>query len=140
MPNTPPQLVAGGDVYPFRFVMVSTAEDTTALQATANAKIIGVARPGTKFAPMSDLVTDNPAAEDGDTLPILGPGEVGLVELGDTVVRGGYLKADADGKAVPILTTGTTLQRYGAVALQSGSSGNKVLVFVMPGSERPALV
>jgi hypothetical protein len=53
--------------------------------------------------------------------------------------RGNLLKSDADGKGVPIATTGTTIQQYGAMALESGKSGEKIRVFIMLGSERPAI-
>ena len=139
MPNTPPRLVAGGTIYPARFIKLSDTEDTTALQASANSKIIGVSRDETRYPPLNDLVSDNPHAIDGDKIGFLGRGEVGLLELGDTVEAGDYLKADADGKGVKILESGTTLQRYGAEALQAGSSGNKILVQVVTGSERPAI-
>jgi hypothetical protein len=51
------------------------------------------------------------------------------------------LGADANGRAVAIATTGTTIQNYGAVALQaSTAAGQKVLCLVLPLQKvRPAL-
>lgn len=139
MPATPPRLVAGGDVYPSRFVKMSTTADDQGLQATANDQLIGVSYEGGKFSPLSDLVSSNPHAESGDPIGLYGDGEQCLLELGGSVTRGGRLKADADGKGVAIATTGTTIQQFGAIALESGSSGEKIRVFVLLGSERPAL-
>ena len=138
MPNTPPRLVAGGTIYPCRFVKMSGVADDRGLQATANDVLIGVSYDGGKFSPLSDLVTDNPHAQAGDSIGLYGDGEQCLLELGDTVVRGNRLKADADGKGVAIATTGTTIQQYGAIALESGIAGDKARVFVLLGSERPS--
>jgi len=140
MPNTPPRLVAGGTIYPSRFVQMDASNDDRGLQATANDALIGISYEGGKYAPLNDLVTDNPHAASGDYIGLYGDGEQCLLEAGDTIVRGNKLKADADGKGVPIATTGTTLQRYGAIALESGSSGEKIRVFVLLGSERPAII
>jgi len=139
MPNTPPRLVAGGTIYPCRFVKFSTAADDRGLQATANDKLIGISYPNGKYSPLSDLVTDNPHAAAADPIQLLGDGEQGLLELGDTVTRGDKLKSDADGKGESVATSGTTLQQYGAIALESGVSGDKIRVFVLLGSERPAV-
>lgn len=139
MPNIVPQLVAGGDIYPCRFVKLSTSDDFTVLQADANAEIIGVSQEGSRTPPLSDLVTDTKAAASGQSLKIFTDGDVCLLEAGGTITRGDLLKADANGKAVTVATTGTTIQNYGAIALQSGASGEKILVQVRFGKVRPAL-
>lgn len=140
MPNTPITIKAGGNISPSRFVMFDTSNDFTGLQATANARTIGVSQRGTRNAPISDVADSGYAAISGDTIQLYGPGDNGvLLELGDTVVRGGLLKADANGKGVPIATTGTTIQQIGARALQSGSSGERIQVEIIEYSERPAL-
>jgi len=139
MPATPPLLTAGGDIYPCRIVKQSTAADFQALQATANDRPIGISYDGGKYAPLSDLVSDNPHAEDGDPVGLYSDGEQCLLELGGTVTRGGRIKADANGKGVAIATTGTTIQHFIAEALESGVSGEKIRVYIHRGSERPAL-
>jgi hypothetical protein len=139
MPNTPPRLVAGGNIYPCRFVKMSTVADDRGLQATANDAPIGISYPEGRYAPLEDVVTTNYHAITDDPIGLYGDGEQCLLEIGDDVTRGGRLKSDADGKGVPVLTTGTTIQQYGAIALESGSSGEKIRVFVLLGSERPAL-
>lgn len=139
MPNTPPRLVADGKIYPCRFVKMSATKDHRGLQGEANDALIGISYEGGKRPPLSDLVTDNPHAEAGDPIGLLGPGEQGLLELGADVTPRTKLKSDANGKGVPIATTGTTLQQYGAIALEGGKAGEKIQVFVELGSERPAI-
>lgn len=139
MPNTPPRLAAGGTIYPCRFVKMSTAADDRGLQATANDAPIGISYDSGKYAPLSDLVSDNPHAVAGDSIGLYGDGDQCLLELGGSVTRGGRIKSDADGKGVAVATTGTTIQQYGAIALESGSTSEKIRVFVLLGSERPAL-
>jgi hypothetical protein len=141
MPQASPNLVARGNIAPCRFVMQDTATDHGALQATANANIIGVSCEGADRPPLSDLIATNYAARDGETFRLHGDGDITTLELGDTVTAGDRLKSDADGKGVPIATTGTTIQKIGARALESGVAGEKVRVQVLiAGSERPALV
>lgn len=139
MPNTPPRLVAGGNINPCRFVKMSTTEDDTGLEADANEAPIGISHDSGRYAPLNDLITTNYHAIDGDPITLYGDGDQCLLELGGSVTRGGYLKSDADGKGVAVATTGTTIQQIGAVALESGSSGEKIRVQVQLRSERPAL-
>lgn len=139
MANTPPNLLADGTIRTSRFVKIGT-EDFEGLEADANEKIIGISQDGSRTAPLSDVISVNEAAQDGESFRLFGDGEQCLLEAGGSFSAGGLLKSDADGKAVAIATSGTTLQRYGAVALQdSGGDGEKVQVQVDIGSERPAI-
>ncbi|MDY0170594.1 MAG: hypothetical protein RBS80_28900 [Thermoguttaceae bacterium] len=141
MPNTSPHLRAGGDIRPCRFVMLSSSADRTGLQATANAPIIGVSQEGGSYPPLNDLVSDHYAARTGQYFRLFGDGDYALVEAGEAFGRGTRLKADADGKAVAIATTGTDRQNIGAVALESaGAAGELVPVQVLSMRDtRPAL-
>ena len=140
MPQTHQRLIAGGTVNPFRFVMMSTAADHTGLQATANAELVGIAGEETKFAPLDDLVTTNPHATVGQPLNVRGPGEEALVEAGAAFSAGVRLKADTNGKAVAVATSGTTNQNYGAIAQQAANAeGDLVRVSVELGTVRPAI-
>lgn len=142
MPNTPPFLKAGGDIYPCRFVKLSAAADHTGLQAGDNEASIGVSMEGSNYPPLSDLVSTTKAAEDGEYFRLFGDGDQCLLEIGLAVTRGQRLKPDANGRGVPVATTGTTLQNVGAVALASGTaSGEKIPVQVLCMRDtRPALV
>jgi hypothetical protein len=134
------QMLANGTINPSRFVMVDTSDDNKVIQATTNAKCLGIATEGSNYPPLDDIVSTNYAAIAGQELRVYEPGEICLIETGDVVTAGDYLKADSDGKAVPILTTGTTLQRYGAQAMQAATvAGQKILALILIGSERPAL-
>lgn len=140
MPRPQPQLIAGGNILPGRFVKLSTSADFTGLQATANDRILGVSGLGSNYPPLSDLVGTNYHAQAGDPIDLKGDGEIVQVLAGDVITRGDRLKSDAYGAAVPIATTGTTIQQIGAVALQSAIANEYVWVQVTANrSERPAL-
>lgn len=139
----PPQLQANGNIYPSRFVTVDPSSNAKVIQATANSKVLGVSQVGTNYPPLNDsaVTVAGYAAVAGQIVEFHGPGQVCHVEAGDTFAAGDYLKADADGKAVPILTTGTTLQRFGAIALDAATAvGQLIRCYVAIGSERPAIV
>lgn len=119
--NVSPQLVSGGNIYPSRFVKLSTAADNTALQAGANDPQIGISQVGTKDAPGLTGASAY-AAEAGDNIQIWGLGDICLLEAGaGGWTRGDRLKSDADGKGVPIAGTGAN-QHVGAYALESAAA------------------
>jgi len=128
MPNTPPQLMAGGNIYPSRFVMIDASNDFKGLIATTNAKTVGVSDVGTNYAPLSDQTVSEYAAKAGQNLRLFGDGDICLIESGAVIVRGNELKADSVGRATPIATTGTTNQRIGAVAIQSASAAGEFIL------------
>jgi len=132
MPNTPPLLMANGDIYPCRFVKLDTSGDHYGIQATANSQIIGVSMEGSNYPPLSDIVTTVYAAQQGDYYKLYGDGEQCLVEAGTSIAMGDRLKSDANGRAVPIATTGTTNQNMGGVALAAASAlGEKIPIQVL---------
>lgn len=142
MPVPQPQLRATGNLYPMRFVMLSTTEDNSGAQATANAQVIGVSGVGTNYPPINDahVTVAGYHAVDGDVIQLHGNGDICLLEAGDVVASGDRLKADSNGKGVPIATTGTTVQQIGAVALEAApAAGVKIRVQVQCRSERPAV-
>jgi len=139
MPATPPRLMANGTIRPSRFVRQDTTAPHKGLEGNANCKIIGVAQEGTNYPPLSDLVVGGNAAVAGEYFKLYGDGEECLLECGDTVTHGDYLKSDGVGRGVPILTVGTVLQRFGAIAEEDGAVGHLIRVAVLIGSERPAI-
>lgn len=139
MPNTPPLLMAKGIIRPCRFVKLDPTNPHGALECDANDIPIGISYDGTNKPPLEGLVTTAYAAEDGQAISIYGEGDICLLECGGDVVTGNRLKSDADGKGVPIATTGTTIQQFGARALENGAAGTLVRVQILIGSERPAL-
>lgn len=138
MPNTPASWIAGGNIFPSRFIKADATADHTALQADANARIVGISHDSTNKPPIPD-VTSQHVAESGQQFRSFGEGDQCLLELGGTVAAADLLKADADGKGVAIATTGTTIQNVGARAKVAGSAGHKIPVDIVIYSERPAL-
>lgn len=136
MPNTPPQLLADSTILTCRFVTMSGTDERVD-EANANEMCLGISQEGSRTAPLSDLVATNQAAQQGETLRLFGPGDVCLLTLGDTVTRGLRLKADNAGRGVPVTLIGTTIQEYGAIALQSGVVNEKIKVLVDFGRFRP---
>lgn len=142
MPHASPNLVARGNISPCRFVKQDTATDNGALQAGTNERVIGISCEGSDRPPLSDLVTTDYAARDGETFRLHGDGDITTLEAGAPVVAGDELKSDSSGRGVPIATTGTTIQNVGARALEAAAAaGEKIRVQVTPqASSRPALV
>jgi len=130
---------ASANISPSRFVTLS-GENTVA-QAGDNADIIGVAQEGSNKAPLQDFVSTVYAAETGQPIAVYSTGELCLVEASGSFSAGTLLKSDSQGRAVAVATTGTTIQNYGAVALQAATAaGQKILCLVLPLQKvRPAL-
>lgn len=124
-------LVATGNISPCRIVKLATSADGAGTAAGANERAIGISGTGTRGAPGTPA-DDGFLAISGESVPVFGPGRKCLLELGGTVVRGDYIKAGAAGVGITSATTGATMQNVIAVALQSGVSGDKVLVVVLP--------
>lgn len=133
-----PQLIAGGDIRPARFIKLSTAADHTALEADANERIFGVAVDAFQDAPMPGGDTD--AAESGDAFRYYGVDDTCTVTVGSGgVTAGALLKSDADGKAVLAATTGTTTQWIAGEALEAASENELARIVVRSYPYRPAL-
>lgn len=121
--------IATGNVDACRFVKIDTAGDGKCAQASTNERPIGISEDGSRQAPGT-------AADDGhlaiatENVAIYGPGRKCLLDIAGTVTAGTYLKSDSSGKGVAALTTGTVVQEHGAVALQAGVSGQRILVEV----------
>lgn len=120
------QLVAGGNISPSRFVTQSTT-DWKVTQSGAGSKVLGVSQVGTNFAPIPE-VSSPYAAIAGQQLSVFEDGEECLLELGGSVTAGDELKSDASGKGVVLAGSGA--ENIGALALQSGSSGELIKVRV----------
>lgn len=113
--NQSPQLIAGGNILPASFVKVSTAADTTALQAGAGEKTIGIVNKYPRTRPNIDSATAYHAIA-GDDIELFGLGDICLLKIGTGgCTRGDYLKSDASGSGV----TAGTGEFAGAIALQT---------------------
>lgn len=144
MPNTPPALIAKGDINPSRFVALDGSTNHGVIEANADSRIIGISQEGSRDAPIPNASTL--AAADGDHLRIYGDGDECLLEIKaqTAVVSGDLLKSDADGRGEPIDATATTVELYGAIALETidasaAATFEKIRVQVRPGEYIPAL-
>lgn len=110
-----PNLIAGGDIYPFRMVEISTAAAFTGLQANAASdNIVGVTD-GSVYKFDADL---NAVA---GTQISLQPTNTVQVEAGaGGVTIGCYLTSDANGKALKTTTAG---QVAFYIALEAANAG-----------------
>lgn len=117
--------VAGGSVNPRRFIKMGAA-DGQAIQATSGAAtIIGISEQ------VVGASTSNVAVA-GDVFDVV-KGDQAFLELGDTVTRGQYLTADANGKGIPAVIVAGTPLYVGAYAEESGVVGDQILVTLIPG-------
>jgi len=93
--------VAGGNIAPSRFVMGEAGTAKTVVQATANAKVMGISQEGGRQAPLNDLVTTIYAAIDGDSLKVYGDSDTDvLLEVGTAGVTAfDNLTSDGNGMA-----------------------------------------
>jgi hypothetical protein len=135
MPLYNPAFIAGGDIFPARFVRI-TGEFTISQCSASTQSIIGVSQEGT-FAP-PNLATllggteSGVAASVGKTLKVFGLGDVCMIVAGTGgVTAGTKVKSDADGKAINIGVTAGTYN-VGGTALNTVNAGEKVLIQVNP--------
>lgn len=122
---------ANGNIAPSRFVKIDTTAGVKdrVLQATAGDKIYGISFVGTRNAPYAPL-DDGYIAIAGEFLSIYGPSAKDVrLELGGTVTQGDSLKSDANGKGVTTTSTGDWI---GAIAMDAGVSGDVIRVQVIP--------
>lgn len=119
-----PNLIASGDIYPFRFVEIATSAEFTGSQANAASdNILGATDGSIKLA--SPLISNQVHATTGDPIT-LQPTNTVQVEVGTGgVLVGSYITSDANGKAV-IATTGQTAYY---LSLQAGSAADIVRAF-----------
>jgi hypothetical protein len=133
MPLGTPNFIAGGTIAPARFVTMNPINATgtayTVAQATAGTGtegdiVFGISQEG------SLAFNSTNAATVGLELEVHGPGMVAMLELGSGgATAGQLLKSDASGKGI---NAATNKDRVGAYALEAGSSGDKIRVFVHP--------
>ena len=116
--------MANGDINPSRFVMGDTSADKKVIQATANAKILGVCQEGARQAPLNDLVTTNLAAKAGDSIKVYGDSDESvLLVAGGAITAFDSLRSDATGRGV----TATSGQNVGAVAQEGAAAAGELI-------------
>lgn len=124
------QYVAGGDIYPCRFITQSASAPFTVTQADASTKVIvGISAEGTSVVPIDGYTNASSvfAATEGLPVPYWGEHDECLLEVAETVNPGDLLAPDADGKGV-VATSGNPV---GARALEPATAaGQKIRVAV----------
>lgn len=127
-----PNLTAQGNINPSVFVKLDTSNNLSVLQAGAGDATFGVMWEGTLNAPGTSADAGY-AATSGDGASIYGPGSVCLLAVGSGGwTAGDLLKSDASGNGI---TTTTSGDKIGAVALETGSYGEfRQVLVLMPGS------
>lgn len=123
----PQSRIANGDIYPCRFVKLTTT-DGRAVQCGAGDRGIGISQKDTRRSEYID--SSGKAAASGEPLMIYDLGEECALEIAGTVAQGDRLKADTDGKGV---VASTDKDQYIAVALTQGVSGEIIIAKVQPG-------
>ena len=124
-------LTAAGEVPTSVFVtMDGVGQDFAVVKAGADAFPYGISGQGGKFAPLPSVTADPPVhAEAGDPCKIHMPGfdpqdSTVMLRIGASVTRGQRLMPNSSGYGIPA----TTGKYYGAIADQSGASGDVILV------------
>lgn len=116
-----PNLIAGGDIAPFRFVKLSTAADFTGLACAAEGDYpVGVTDGSVyKFDATLHAVDGTPIT--------LQPSNTVQIELGTGgITRGAFLESDANGKGIAAAGV-AAVSCY--VALESGAAGDIIRAF-----------
>jgi hypothetical protein len=116
---------ASADIRPSRFVKRTGAY--TAAECGANEVMVGVSAEGSNYPPIGSQA--ELAAANGDPVSIIWVGDGQQddrpipLTIGGSVTQGQLLKSDSQGRGVAVTTNNDP---YGAIALQSGSSGESI--------------
>lgn len=119
--------VANGNIFPCRFVCGVTGSPFKVIAAVdSTLPILGVSQQGTLYAP-GTAADSGYAATSGYPLQVFGLGEECLIEVGAAgVTCDDYLTAGTAGVAVTVPLTATAHREVGALALETGTSGQKI--------------
>lgn len=135
MPYPPvASFVANGNISPRRFLTTVTGNGNAdkVVQASAStAIIVGVSFNATRFPPESPA-DDGFLAIAGEQCPAHTAGHICLLDLGGTVSNAGVLlTTDGNGKGIAQAPSDGTTCYYGAIARETGVSGDAVKVVVL---------
>ena len=123
-------MVADGNIAPCRFVTLSTTSGRVTASASGE-QPFGISGQDTRQTPLSGL-DDGFHAIAGENCLIYGNGQMDvMLELSGTVTRGQYLKPGAS--AGTAIAATADQDKYGAVALQAGVSGELIKVEIRLG-------
>jgi hypothetical protein len=129
-----PSYVAGGNISPSRFVVMSGEFTVTQADATPGEPPIGISSEATMFAPNTPFDNGYAAISGYSNFRVYQLGDVCYINAGNTITGGDYLKPDANGRGIPA-TAGTY---YGAVALETATASGQEIRCVVIGGNIPA--
>ncbi len=119
--------VANGDINCARFVKLISGTKNRVVEADANDQVFGASTQNQRAATITGLLTATTlAAIAGESLDIETMGALAWVQVGSAVVEGEWVKSDADGKAVPIATSGATKQMVAGLCVQGAANANEL--------------
>jgi hypothetical protein len=118
--------IAGGTVYPARFVKEDGVNDGVFLQCGSGDQPRGVSFRDTRRSPYVD--SSGELALINEPFSLYTPGERCWLLVSATVVPGNKLKPDTNGEGVPVTTDG---DYYGAIADANGVAGQLIPVFLV---------
>lgn len=120
---------AGGNINPAVFLKLDTAGDFSVVQGGAGDTVLFVSARGSVDAQIQ--ATSSPlVATAGKAVNAYGIGHKTVLTVGGSVTRGDRLKSDANGFGI---ATVTAADFYGAIALESASSGEMAEVYIIHG-------
>ena len=114
-----PELIAGGTINPFRFVVISAA--FTGVQYGAASKLIVGATDGSVKSGIPGTTGNTVNAESGDQIS-LQPTNTIQIEAGAAYLAGAFLTSDANGRAVTAAATQTAFY----VALEAAGGAGEI--------------
>ena len=114
---------ASGDINPSRFVTKSGRY--TVAQGTLGAVAIGISHEGSREVPLPGA--SSLAAVAGDPIRVYSDTENCLLEAGDLVADGAFLKSDSTGRGI----TAATTEKYYAVAESGGAAAGVKMQVIM---------
>ena len=123
---------ASANIRPSRFVKRSGAN--TIAEASTGEKMIGISAEYCNYAPLPSQTEFLAVSGEATAFYVVGDGlqedRPVLLVIGGTVTQGDLLKSDSTGRGV---TADTDKDCYGALALESGSSGEAIKVRLLFG-------
>ncbi|MFO0940081.1 MAG: hypothetical protein U0930_04875 [Pirellulales bacterium] len=123
--------VANADISPSRFVQVYGGPHQVK-QCAAGGPAFGVSHEGTVDPPIP-LVSTALAAKQGESVMVYGPGDTCEIECGAAISLATgpvYLKADAQGRAIPAVATD---KYYAEAVSETSAAGEKVKAIIVRG-------
>ncbi len=128
--NYEPSFKASGSISPCVFVTLDPGFDEQVLQSVTGDMPIGVMWDGMNAPPgLSGSDNTLAAASGAFGFRVIGLGNDCIIQVAGTVSPGNVLKPNSVGQAI----SGAVGDRYGAVALQAGTSGQRIRCLVMRG-------